>query len=79
VADVVNIHQAKTHLSRLVQRVEAGEEIVLARGGRPVARLVPLSVRTQPRTLGLLRGQLWIAPDFDAPEVNAEITRDFEA
>ncbi len=78
-ADVVNIHQAKTHLSRLVQRVEAGEEIVLARGGRPVARLVPLSVRTQPRTLGLLRGQLWIAPDFDAPEVNAEITRDFEA
>jgi prevent-host-death family protein len=79
VADIVNIHQAKTHLSRLVQRVEAGEEIVLARGGRPVARLVPLSARTQPRKLGLLRAQLWIAPDFDAPEVNAEIARDFEA
>jgi prevent-host-death family protein len=79
VTDIVNIHDAKTHLSRLVARVEAGEEIVLARGGRPVARLVPMSVRTQPRRLGLLRGQIWIAPDFDAPEVNVEIARDFEA
>lgn len=77
--DIVNIHDAKTHLSRLVARVEAGEEIVLARGGRPVARLVPVNVRTQPRKLGLLRGQMWIGPDFDAPEVNAEIARDFEA
>jgi prevent-host-death family protein len=78
VTETVNIHDAKTHLSRLVARVEAGEEIVLARGGRPVARLVPVSARTQPRKLGLLRGRLWIAPDFDAPEVNAEIARDFE-
>lgn len=77
--ETVNIHDAKTHLSRLVARVEAGEEIVLARGGRPVARLVPVSVRTQPRKLGLLRGQIWIAPDFDAREVNADIARDFEA
>jgi prevent-host-death family protein len=79
VTDIVNIHDAKTHLSRLVARVEAGEEIVLARGGRPVARLVPMSARTQPRKLGLLRGQIWIAADFDAPEVDAEIARDFEA
>jgi prevent-host-death family protein len=79
VTDVVNIPQAKTQLSRLIARVEAGEEITLARGGRPVARLVPLSVRTQPRKLGLLRGQVWIAPDFDAPEVNEDIARDFEA
>jgi prevent-host-death family protein len=79
VSDIVNIHDAKTHLSRLVARVEAGEEIVLARGGRPVARLVPVSARTQPRKLGLLHGRVWIAPDFDAPDVNAEITRDFEA
>jgi prevent-host-death family protein len=79
VTDTINIHEAKTHLSRLVARVEAGEEIVLARGGRPVARLVPMTVRTHPRRLGRLRGQLWIAPDFDAPDVNAEITRDFEA
>ena len=77
--DVVNIHDAKTHLSRLVARVEAGEEIVLARGGRPVARLVPVSARTQPRKLGVLAGKLWIAPDFDAPEVNEDISREFEA
>lgn len=65
--DRFNIHDAKTHLSRLVERVEAGEEIVIARGGRPVARLVPLETRTRSRELGIWRGQLWIAPDFDAP------------
>ena len=74
----VNIHEAKTHLSRLVERVEAGEEIVIARGGRPVARLVPLGRRTRPRELGSLRGKVWLAPDWDSPEVNAEIARDFE-
>ena len=65
--DIVNIHQAKTHLSRLVERVEAGEEIVLARGGRPVARLVPLGSRLHARTPGLWRGRVELAPDFDAP------------
>jgi prevent-host-death family protein len=63
----VNIHEAKTHLSRLVERVEAGEEITLARAGRPVARLVPYRPRREPRKLGIWRGQIWIAPDFDAP------------
>jgi prevent-host-death family protein len=77
--DTVNIHNAKTHLSRLVERVEAGEEIVIARGGKPVARLVPLGLRTRPRQLGTLRGKIWLAPDWDSPEVNAEIARDFEA
>jgi prevent-host-death family protein len=76
--DVVNIHAAKTHLSRLIERVEAGEEITLARAGRPVARIVPLAARTQPRTLGLWRGRVWISPDFDSPEVNDQIARDFE-
>lgn len=65
--DTVNIHDAKTHLSRLVARVEAGEEIVLARGGRPVARLVPLGARSQPRTPGLWRGRVKMSADFDAP------------
>jgi prevent-host-death family protein len=65
VGDAVNIHEAKTHFSRLVERVEAGEEIVIARGGRPVARLVPLAVRTQARQPGLWRGLVRIAPDFD--------------
>jgi len=77
--DTVNIHDAKTHLSRLVERVEAGEEIVIARGGKPVARLVPLGLRTRPRRLGTLRGKIWLAPDWDSPKVNAEIARDFEA
>jgi len=79
VTDTVNIHDAKTHLSRLVERVEAGEEIVIARGGKPVARLVPLGLRTRPRQLGTLRGKIWLAPDWDSPEVNAEVARDFEA
>ena len=74
----VNIHEAKTHLSRLVERVEAGEEIVIARGGRPVARLVPLGRRTQPRPLGLLRGQIHLGPDWDSVATNATIARDFE-
>ena len=61
----VNIHDAKTHLSRLVERVEAGEEITIARAGRPVARLVPLRA-ARPRMLGALRGRIRLAPDFDA-------------
>ena len=65
--DAVTIHAAKTHLSALVARAEAGEEIVIARAGRPIARLVPYRARTKPRTPGLWRGQGWIAEDFDAP------------
>jgi prevent-host-death family protein len=63
----VNIHAAKTHLSRLVERVEAGEEIVIARGGRPVARLVPLRARRGPRRPGLWAGRVTIRDDFDEP------------
>lgn len=61
-----NVHEAKTHLSRLIKRVEGGEEIVLARAGRPVARLVPFRLRTQPRVPGAWRAQVQLAPDFDA-------------
>jgi prevent-host-death family protein len=67
----VNIHEAKTHLSRLIERVEAGEEITLARAGRPVAKLVPYVQRREPRRPGLLKGQIVIGDDFDA--VDAEI------
>jgi prevent-host-death family protein len=63
----INIHEAKTHLSRLVQRVEAGEEITLARAGRPVARLVPYRARRAPRRAGLWKERVWIGPDFDEP------------
>jgi prevent-host-death family protein len=61
----VNIHDAKTHLSRLVERVEAGEEVVIARAGRPVARLVRYAARTEPRRPGLWRGKVTVGPDFD--------------
>ncbi len=61
-----NIHEAKTHLSRLLARVAAGEEIVIANAGVPVARLVPVAVGTE-RALGSERGRIAIAPDFDAP------------
>lgn len=64
----VNIHEAKTHLSRLVERVEAGEEIVIARAGRPVARLVPFRAPVKPRTPGLWRGKVRLAADFDASD-----------
>ena len=71
---VVNIHQAKTHLSKLVEEVERGEEVIIARAGRPVARLVPLQ---SPRRLGLLRGRLTVPEDFDTP-LPEEVLATFE-
>lgn len=59
-----NVHEAKTQLSRLLARAEKGETITIARANRPVARLVPLP---QPRKWGTAKGQIWIAPNFDAP------------
>jgi prevent-host-death family protein len=63
----VNIHEAKTHLSRLLQRVAAGEEVTIARAGTPVARLVGVEAKKTSRPLGFARGQVWVADDFDAP------------
>ena len=71
----VNIHAAKTHLSRLVERAERGEETVIARNGRPVARLVPYREEGKPRVPGAWRGQVKILPGFD--EVDEEIAREF--
>ena len=61
----VNVHEAKTHLSRLLEAVEAGEDVVIARAGKPIARLVPATTRTEPRTPGAWRGRVVIADDFD--------------
>jgi prevent-host-death family protein len=72
----VNIHAAKTQLSRLVDRAAAGEEIVIARAGKPVARLAPLEKDQPRRRAGLLRGRMTIAPDFDAP-LPAEVLEAF--
>ena len=61
----VNIYVANTHLSQLVDQAAAGEDIIIARNGRPVARLCPLPRSAQRRTPGTLRGKIWMAPDFD--------------
>jgi prevent-host-death family protein len=67
----VNVHEAKTHLSKLLERVEAGEEVTIARAGKPIARLVPLA--PQPRVAGDLAGRGRIAADFDAPMTDEEL------
>src|SRR5712691_909646 len=67
----VNTYEAKTHLSRLLRRVRAGEEIVIAAAGRPVARLVPIAPDAGPRLLGGDEGVVWDAEDFNAPLPNA--------
>lgn len=74
----VNLYDAKTNLSQLVERASAGEVIIIAKAGRPLARLVPLTHRAEHRTPGTLRGQIEIGPDFDAP-LPEEITKAFGA
>jgi prevent-host-death family protein len=68
-----NIHEAKTHLSKLLERLAAGEEIVIARAGKPVAKLIPYAENTRPRKPGAWKGKVWLAPDWDSPETNKEI------
>ncbi|HEU0216078.1 MAG TPA: type II toxin-antitoxin system Phd/YefM family antitoxin [Stellaceae bacterium] len=63
----VNIHAAKTQLSRLVEEAAGGEEIVIAKAGKPIARLCPLEAPKARRKLGLLNGKLHVPEDFDAP------------
>lgn len=67
-SDPVSIHEAKTHLSRLITRAEAGEEVVIRRGPTPVAKLTAYEPpHREPREPGGLEGQIWIADDFDEP------------
>lgn len=73
----VNIYDAKTHLSELVDRAAAGEEIVIAKAGQPMARLVPFASVHQQRTFGRWAGQVIIAGDFDAPMPD-DLLRSFE-
>jgi prevent-host-death family protein len=63
----INIHEAKTQLSRLVEDVANGEEIIIAKAGKPMARLVALEPPATPRQFGMLRGKIQVADDFDAP------------
>ena len=64
---VVNVHEAKTHLSELLERVQRGEEVIVAKAGKPVARLVLFAPRPPRRTPGSAAGKVRVAPDFDAP------------
>lgn len=64
--DAVDIHEAKTHLPRLLDRVKQGEEIVIAKAGKPVAKLVPYREQSKPRAPGYWRGRVRMAEDFDA-------------
>lgn len=66
-AGTYNMHAAKTHLSRLAERAANGEEIVIARGGKPLAKLVPIDDEPKKRILGLWKGKIWISDDFDDP------------
>jgi prevent-host-death family protein len=68
----VNVYQAKTQLSKLLQQVEAGEEIIIARHGKPVARLVPLQRTSVHRVPGGWKGKVWMSPDFDEPDPELE-------
>jgi prevent-host-death family protein len=73
----VNVHEAKTHLSRLLDRVAAGDEVTIAKAGKPIARLVPIAA-PDTRRLGLDAGRVTIADDFDTPlpdDVLAEFER----
>jgi prevent-host-death family protein len=72
----VNIHAAKTQLSRLVDEAVAGEEVIIAKAGKPMVRLTPVGKKDIGSTLGMLKGKIWISDDFDAP-LPPEILKDF--
>jgi prevent-host-death family protein len=63
----VNIHEAKTHLSRLLERVALGEEVIIAKAGKPVAKLVPLNTKPKKRILGSAKGEFVVPDDFNDP------------
>ena len=66
-AKQVNVNHAKTHLSKLLAEVEKGHEIVVARAGKPVAKIIPFKEKKNRMTFGDWKGKIWIAEDFDAP------------
>ena len=71
------MHEAKTHLSRLLDEVNGGTEVIIAKAGKPVARLVPIESRRPTRTPGFLRGKIRVADDFDAP-LSPDVQQSFE-
>jgi prevent-host-death family protein len=63
----VNLHAAKTHLSRLVDEAVGGEDVIIAKAGKPMVRLVPVAPKRRRTGFGDMKGRIWIADDFDAP------------
>jgi len=77
VANIINIHEAKTHLSRIVDEVAAGSEVIIAKAGKPMARLMPLAGIRRVKKLGLLKGKIKVSDDFNAP-LSEDVISDFE-
>jgi len=73
----INIYEAKTQLSKLVEQAASGEDVIIARGGKPVARLTRLQPPRRKIRFGVLKGRVRVAPDFDAP-LPAEVLEQFE-
>lgn len=73
----VNIYEAKTHFSKYVEAAEAGKEVIIARGGKQVAKLTPIKPHKRPIVFGVLKGSVSVAADFDAPLAD-EIIAGFE-
>jgi prevent-host-death family protein len=73
----INIYEAKTQLSKLVEQAASGEDVIIARGGKPVARLTRLQAPRRKIRFGVLKGKVRVAPDFDAP-LSAEVLEQFE-
>ncbi len=76
-SNIINIHVAKTHLSRIVDEVAAGAEVIIAKAGKPMARLTPLIGVRREKKLGLLKGKIKVSDDFNAP-LPADVMADFE-
>jgi len=74
---VINIHEAKTHLSKIVEDVAAGAEVIIAKAGKPMARLSPINAPARPKKLGVLKGKIKVPDDFNAP-LDDEVIADFE-
>lgn len=76
-AERYNIHEAKTQLSKILEKVEHGEEVVISRAGKPIAKVVPLKTLTRRHARGSLRGTLFMADEWDSPQTNDAIADDF--
>ena len=77
-SNVINIHEAKTHLSRIVDEVAGGAEVIIAKAGKPMARLTPITPRVRKKNLGLLKGKVKVPESFNTPVDDGEVIALFE-